>query len=232
VWGRFKRFLLLSLLAFVALTVGSVLLLRWLPPPGSAFMVHQFFSNLFDDRPHDLAYEWRSWGKISAYAGLAVMAAEDQKFPDHLGFDFEAIEKAQAHNENHRRKRGASTISQQVAKNLFLWPSRSWLRKGVEAYFTVLIEALWPKKRILEVYLNIVELGPDTYGDEAAAQRFWRKPAARLSPHEAALLAAVLPNPKRFRANAPSGYVQSRAQWIEGQMGQLGLGTVRDLEAD
>lgn len=229
-WGRIKKFLLLSLLALATLTLLPVLLLRWIPPPTSAFMMQQRISNLLDDKPHGgVAYEWVGWNRISPYAGLAVMAAEDQKFPDHMGFDIEAIEKAQKHNQKHRRKRGASTISQQVAKNLFLWPGRSWVRKGVEAYFTLLIETLWPKQRILEVYLNIAELGPDTFGVEAAAQKFWHKPASKLAPREAALLAAVLPNPKRFRANAPSGYVYSRALWIEGQMAQLGLDSVRDL---
>lgn len=229
-WRWLKKLLLLTMLAFVALTMLPVLLLRWVPPPTTAFILEQRINNLFDDKPHGgVAYDWVSWGKISAAAGLAVMASEDQKFPDHSGFDVEAIEKAQAHNQNHRRKRGASTISQQVAKNLFLWPGRSWARKGVEVYFTLLIENLWPKQRILEVYLNIAELGPDTFGVEAASQKFWNKPAARLTMHEAALLAAVLPNPKRFRADAPSGYVSARAKWIEGQMYHLGLDTVREL---
>jgi monofunctional biosynthetic peptidoglycan transglycosylase len=230
VWRWFKRLLLLTILAFVALTVLPVLLLRWIPPPASAFILEQRISNLFGDKPYEsVSYDWVSWSKISAYAGLAVMAGEDQKFPDHSGFDIEAIEKAQRHNQNHRRKRGASTISQQVAKNLFLWPGRSWARKGIEVYFTLLIETLWPKQRILEVYLNIAEFGPNTYGVEAAAQKFWRKPAAKLTAHEASLLAAVLPNPKRFRANAPSAYVSARALWIEGQMFHLGLDTVHDL---
>lgn len=228
--GWLKKILLLLLLALAALTILPVLLLRWVPPPASAFILEQRISNLFDDKKHDgVAYDWVSWEKISPYAGLAVIAAEDQKFPEHMGFDIEAIEKAQTHNQNHRRKRGASTISQQVAKNLFLWPGRSWLRKGVEAYFTLLIETLWSKQRILEVYLNIAEFGPDTFGVEAAAQNFWHKPASKLSAREASLLAAVLPNPKRFRAAAPSGYIYARALWIEGQMIQLGLGTVREL---
>lgn len=229
-WRWLKKIVLLSLLAFIVLTVLPVLLLRWIPPPTSAFILQQRINNLLDDKKHDgVDYDWVSWDKISPYAGLAVMAAEDQKFPDHMGFDIEAIEKAQRHNQNHRRKRGASTISQQVAKNLFLWPGRSWLRKGVEAYFTLLIETLWPKQRILEVYLNIAELGPDTFGVGAAAQKFWHKPAAKLTAREASLLAAVLPNPKRFRATAPSGYVYARAVWIEAQMNHLGLDYVRDL---
>jgi monofunctional biosynthetic peptidoglycan transglycosylase len=153
---------------------------------------------------------------------MAAIAAEDQQFPFHAGFDFESIRKAVQHNSKSKRKRGASTISQQVAKNLFLWSGRSWARKGLEVYFTVLIEAAWPKERILEVYLNVAEFGPGTYGVQAAAQRFFRKDAARLTRREAATLAAVLPNPKRFRADRPSNYVQKRRDSIMGQMRALG----------
>ena len=161
--------------------------------------------------------------EISPWMGLAVIAAEDQKFPDHWGFDVPAIEKALAHNErNENRIRGASTLSQQTAKNLFLWDGRSWLRKGLEVGLTVGIETVWSKKRILTVYLNIAEFGDGIFGVEAAAQRYFHKPASRLTPAEAALLAAVLPNPIRFRADAPSGYVHSRQAWILRQMRQLG----------
>jgi monofunctional biosynthetic peptidoglycan transglycosylase len=154
--------------------------------------------------------------------GVAVIAGEDQNFPDHFGFDWKAIEKAVEHNESSRRKRGASTVSMQTAKNLFLWESRSWLRKGFEAYFTLLLESTWPKKRILEVYLNIVEFGDGIYGVEAASRAYFGKAAKRLTPSEAALLAAVLPNPHKYRANAPSEYVRGRQEWILGQMRQLG----------
>jgi monofunctional biosynthetic peptidoglycan transglycosylase len=154
--------------------------------------------------------------------GLAVIAAEDQNFPEHSGFDWQAIEKALAHNERSRRKRGASTVSQQTAKNLFCWESRSWLRKGAEAWFTLLIETLWSKRRILEVYLNIVEFGDGLYGVEAASQAVFRKPAKRLTASECALLAAVLPNPHRYKARAPSAYVLGRQAWILKQMQQLG----------
>ena len=151
-----------------------------------------------------------------------MVASEDQKFPEHSGFDVEAIEKAYALNQHNHKVRGASTISQQVAKNLFLWPGRSYFRKGLEACFTVLIERLWPKRRILEIYLNVAEFGVGTYGAEAAAERFFHKPAARLTRADAAVLAAVLPNPEHFSAAAPSRYVQQRREWILGQMQALG----------
>jgi monofunctional biosynthetic peptidoglycan transglycosylase len=150
------------------------------------------------------------------------VASEDQKFPEHWGFDVEAIEKAYQLNQHSHRVRGASTISQQVAKNLFLWSGRSYFRKGLEAYFTVLIEGCWPKRRILEIYLNIAEFGSGTYGAEAAAQRFFHKSAARLTRSDAAVLAAVLPNPQRFSAAAPSRYIQQRRDWILQQMQALG----------
>ena len=168
------------------------------------------------------AYDWEPLERISPHAAMAAIAAEDQQFPFHAGFDFESIRKAVQHNAKSKRKRGASTISQQVAKNLFLWSGRSWVRKGLEVYFTVLIETIWPKERILEVYLNIAEFGPGTYGVQAAAQNFFDKDAARLTRREAATLAAVLPNPKRFRADRPSNYVQKRRDAIMGQMRALG----------
>ena len=160
---------------------------------------------------------------------LAVVAAEDQRFPVPDGFDFAAIERAVAHNKNHARKRGASTISQQVAKNLFLWPQRSWLRKGLEVYFTTAIETLWPKRRILEVYLNIAELGDGVWGVGAASRRYFGRHAKWLTPQQAAALAAVLPNPKKMRANAPGPYAQQRAVWIQAQMRQLGSGYLAKL---
>jgi len=228
------RKLLLGLaLGFLLLTVLPVVALRWLPVPTSSFMLHKRAGDLFDAQDHPaFRYDWVAWERIALTAKLAVVAAEDQKFADHLGFDLQAIQKAVKHNRRSRHTRGASTISQQVAKNLFLWPSRSWLRKGLEAWYTVLIELLWPKQRILEVYLNIAEFGDNTYGVEAAAQRYWKKPASRLGAREAALLAAVLPNPRRFRAAAPSAYVQRRAAWIRRQMGQLGADTVTELQPD
>jgi monofunctional biosynthetic peptidoglycan transglycosylase len=168
-----------------------------------------------------LRHSWAEWDRIAEPMKVAVIAAEDQRFPSHRGFDFEAIDQALAERER-GRIRGASTISQQVAKNLFLWPGRSWTRKGLEAYFTVLIETLWPKQRILEVYLNVAEFGRGIYGVGAASQTYFGKPAAQLTAEEAALLAAVLPSPKRFRVTAPSAYLRSRQHWILGQMHRLG----------
>jgi len=207
----------------VGASIALVVLLRWVPPPTSAFMIATRTASMGQgDFRYSNAYDWEPLERISPHAAMAAIAAEDQQFPFHAGFDFESIRKAVQHNAKSKRKRGASTISQQVAKNLFLWSGRSWARKGLEVYFTVLIEAAWPKERILEVYLNLVEFGPGTYGVQAAAQRFFDKDASRLTRREAATLAAVLPNPKRFRADRPSNYVQKRRDSIMGQMRALG----------
>jgi monofunctional glycosyltransferase len=202
----------------------SVLLLRFMNPWTSAFMVDARIASWFDDdpRPWRLQHTWRDYGEISAQLPLAVVASEDQRFPEHRGFDLKQIRKAMDEAQRGRRARGASTISQQVAKNLYLWNGRSWVRKGLEAWFTVLIETLWPKRRILEVYLNCAEFGYGIYGAEAAAQAFFGKPASRLTREEAARLAAVLPNPVRMRAERPSRYVQRRQREIASQMAALG----------
>jgi len=203
---------------------GGIALFSFLPVPFSAVMIERQLSRwLSGDFSYVAHSDWVSMDEISPWMGLAVIAAEDQKFPEHWGFDVGAIEKALAHNErNTSRIRGASTLSQQTAKNLFLWDGRSWVRKGLEAGLTLGIETVWSKKRILTMYLNIAEFGEGVFGVEAAAQRYFRKPASRLTPSEAALLAAVLPNPIRFKASAPSGYVRSRQAWIMRQMRQLG----------
>ncbi|WP_213786105.1 monofunctional biosynthetic peptidoglycan transglycosylase [Citrobacter portucalensis] len=203
---------------------GGIALFSVMPVPFSAVMVErQLGAWLSGDFGYVAHSDWVSMDEISPWMGLAVIAAEDQKFPDHWGFDVTAIEKALAHNErNENRIRGASTLSQQTAKNLFLWDGRSWVRKGLEAGLTLGMETVWSKKRILTVYLNIAEFGDGIFGVEAAAQRYFHKPASRLSLSEAALLAAVLPNPLRFKANAPSGYVRNRQAWIMHQMRQLG----------
>ena len=219
-----KRLLLRLLLVCVVFWGGGIAVFSVLPVPFSAVMLERQVSAWFSGDFHYVAHsDWVGMDEISPWLGLAVIAAEDQKFPDHWGFDVPAIEKALAHNErNENRIRGASTLSQQTAKNLFLWDGRSWLRKGLEVGLTVGIETVWSKKRILTVYLNIAEFGDGIFGVEAAAQRYFHKPASRLTPAEAALLAAVLPNPIRFRADAPSGYVHSRQAWILRQMRQLG----------
>jgi monofunctional biosynthetic peptidoglycan transglycosylase len=221
--GRLVRAILWTVLSCVVLTVGSVLLFRWINPPYSAFMAEtQIAAWASHDSSYVFRHSWVDLKRISPNLPLAVVAAEDQKFPEHWGFDVEAIEKAYALNQHSHRIHGASTISQQVAKNLFLWSGRSYFRKGLEAYFTVLIERCWPKRRILEIYLNIAEFGYGTYGAEAAAQRFFHTSAARLTRSDAAVLAAVLPNPQRFSAAAPSHYIQQRRDWILGQMQALG----------
>jgi len=221
--ARLGRAVLLAVAAWAALTVAVVVLLRWINPPTTAFMIRDRASALFSgDDGYQFRHEWRDWDQISKQAALAVVAAEDQRFAKHLGFDFKQIDKALEDRERGRRVRGASTISQQVAKNLFLWPGQSWFRKGLEAAITVLIELVWPKQRILEVYLNVAEFGRGTWGVQAASQRFFRKDAARLTRPEAALLAAVLPSPKRYRADNPGPYVRKRQAWIERQMVALG----------
>ena len=219
-----RRIFLRAVVVLAVFWGGGIALFSVMPVPFSAVMVErQLGAWLSGDFGYVAHSDWVSMDEISPWMGLAVIAAEDQKFPDHWGFDVTAIEKALAHNErNENRIRGASTLSQQTAKNLFLWDGRSWVRKGLEAGLTLGMETVWSKKRILTVYLNIAEFGDGIFGVEAAAQRYFHKPASRLSLSEAALLAAVLPNPLRFKANAPSGYVRSRQAWIMRQMRQLG----------
>ncbi|WP_319407899.1 monofunctional biosynthetic peptidoglycan transglycosylase [uncultured Desulfosarcina sp.] len=214
-WSVFN--LLWKTAVFIALVTGViVLVLRWVPPPTSAFMLQQRLSGIGVD------YRWTPMDRISPHAALAVIASEDQNFFDHWGVDLKAIAEAFKDNRTRIRPRGASTISQQVVKNLFLWPGRSYVRKGIEVYFTLLMEILWPKTRILEVYLNIAEMGTGVFGVEAAGQRFFHKPAARLNQREAATLAAVLPSPKRMLADRPSDYVIRRTWQIIEQMHALG----------
>jgi len=219
---RFRKVLAWVLLGAVGLSIVPVLLLRWVPPPTSAFMLRRSLANLVSRQGAPIRYHWTGWAQISPSMRVAVVAAEDQKFPHHWGFDFESIAEAIEDQGPRRRVRGASTITQQVARNLFLWPGRSYIRKGLEAYFTILLELFWPKRRILEVYLNIAEFGDGTHGVYAAAKTFFGKHPSELTPAEAALLAAVLPNPKHLHANTPSPYVEERARWIEEQMEQLG----------
>ena len=224
-------------LAFVVFSIAQVLALRFIDPPFSMFMVaRQLDAALAGDVRFRIAHDWRDMDAMSANLPLALVASEDQNFASHGGFDFKAIEKAQKHNEKMveraekrgkpvRRLRGASTISQQTAKNLFLWQGRGptrWLRKGLEVWYTALIELLWPKTRILEMYANVAEFGDGIYGGQAAARSFFRKDAARLSATEAARLAAVLPSPKRYSAARPGPYVQRRTNAIQRQMRYMG----------
>lgn len=220
---RWVRWVVLTPVLLALFSVLQVLVLRVVDPPFSMVMalrqVEAFASGDWKFRIH---YQWRDWDQMAASVPISLVAAEDQRFPEHKGFDLKAIEKAREHNAQGGRLRGASTISQQTAKNLFLWQGRSWVRKGLEAWYTVLIETLWPKQRILEVYANIAEFGDGTYGVQAAARRYWGKDASRLSPAESARLAAVLPAPRRYNAANPGPYVQRRAAWIQRQARQLG----------
>lgn len=229
---RFLRALLLKwLLFFLAGSIALAALFRWAPVPFSSLMVQRQFAGTFGSKGHQAQkYSWVSLEQISQHAPLAVIAAEDQKFLSHHGFDFEAIGKAWQENQRRKNPRGASTISQQVAKNLFLWPGKSFLRKGMEAYFTLLLEGLWPKRRILEVYLNVAEFGPGIFGVEAASRAYFHKPAAKLNAAEAAILAAILPSPLRSSVLKPSGYITNRAWQIQKQMRLLGgTGFLRPL---
>lgn len=206
----------IALLSVLATLFISLLLLRWVPVPTSAFMLwHRLHGN-------PVAYQWVPMDKISPELPIAVVASEDQRFLDHWGIDFEAVEKAMKENRYRARPRGGSTITQQVAKNLFLWSGGGWLRKGLEACLTMAIEICWPKRRILEVYLNIAQFGPNTFGAGAAAHRFFGLPPANIGGDQAALMAAVLPSPGTYRLRPPSPYVQQRAAEIRAEVERLG----------
>jgi len=235
---RWFRWLLALPFLFAAASTLQVAVLRFVDPPFTAFMaarvIEAWGQGEFGFR---VAYDWRDLDRMAPSLPLSMVAAEDQNFDSHHGFDLAAIEKARVHNRKMveraekrgrpvTRIRGASTISQQVAKNVFLWQGSSrvsrWARKGLEAWYTVLIEALWPKSRILEVYANVAEFGDGVYGGQAAARRYWGKDASRLTANESARLAAVLPSPRRYSAHRPGPYVQRRATRIERQVRQIG----------
>jgi len=216
---KFFRFITKSILWFLIITIGLVVLFKWIPVPITPLMVIRYFEN---DSPKILKHDWKSLENISENLQLAVICSEDQNFLKHNGFDIAAIEKAIESNKNGKRIRGASSISQQTAKNVFLWPKRSWLRKGFETYFTFLIELFWSKERIMEVYLNSIEMGNGIYGAEAASQYWFKKPATKLSKLEASAIAAILPNPRKYKANPASNYIASRKNWIINQMSFYG----------
>ncbi|WP_315708634.1 monofunctional biosynthetic peptidoglycan transglycosylase [Brenneria uluponensis] len=219
-----KRWISRAILVVLGFWLLEILLFAFLPVPFSTVMVDRQLTAWFNGNFSYVAHsDWVSMDEIAPAMPLAVIAAEDQKFPYHWGFDFAAINAALRHNERYEgRIRGASTLSQQTVKNLMLWDSRSWFRKGLEAGLTVAIELVWTKRRILTVYLNIAEFGPGVFGVERAARYYFKKPASRLTASEAAMLAAVLPNPIHYHANAPSVYVIRRQQWILRQMHQIG----------
>lgn len=217
---RLYRVFLKFTLYFLVVTIAWVVLYRFINPPITPFMVIRYFESSAKNK--SINKEWKNYENISESLGLAVIAAEDQKFFEHDGFDIESIQTAIDRNKKGKRVRGASTISQQVAKNVFLWPSRTWLRKGLEAYFTFLVEMLWNKKRILEVYLNVAEMGDGIYGAETAARLYFKKSAESLTRGEATLIAAALPNPRKMSPAKPSAYVYKRQRWIIQQMKNLG----------
>jgi monofunctional biosynthetic peptidoglycan transglycosylase len=219
------KFVIKTLLIIITVTVLWVLIYRFINPPLTPLMVIGYFGEA-----KTIKKKWKDYDEISEYMKLAVIASEDQKFPLHDGFDIESIKDAIDEKMNGDRLRGASTISQQTAKNVFLWPSRTWARKGAEAYFTFLIENIWSKKRILEVYLNVIETGKGIYGVDEAGEIYFGKPAGKLNREESALIAAILPNPVDMSAVRPSGYVRERQGWIMGQMDNLGTGYLKKIE--
>ena len=219
---RILRWIRNIILILIGLSIFFTLLYKFVPVYYTPLMFIRYFENVKAGKEARIERKWKSLDEISTNLWLAVVASEDNNFMKHHGFDIDAIKKAQKYNQTHARKRGASTISQQVAKNVFLWPSRTWVRKGLEAYFTFLIETFWSKKRILEVYLNVIEIGPGIYGAEAASQIYFHKPASKLTRGEAALIAAVLPAPLRRNPAKPSSYVLSRQQWILWNMNNIG----------
>lgn len=219
---RVFRFLYKSLLWFFAISIGLVVVFKWVPIPITPLMVIRSVQQVVNGDDIVMKHDWESIDNISKNLQLAVICAEDQNFLNHHGFDMKAIEKAIEYNKRGKKTRGASTISQQTAKNVFLWPHRSWVRKGLEAYFTFLIELVWSKERIMEVYLNSVEMGPGIYGAEAAAQHWFNKPASNLRLNQATAIAAILPSPLRYRANPATNYIQRRKNWIARQINFFG----------
>ena len=216
------RFLFKIALWFFIISIGLTLIYRFIPVPVTPLMVIRLWEQAWDEKKDVRLYkDWVSIDNISKNMPQAVYAAEDQKFLEHNGFDWKAMEEAWEKNKKGKRIKGASTISQQTAKNVFLWPSRNLVRKGLEAYFTFLIETIWTKERIMEVYLNVIEMGPGIYGIEAASQTFYNRPASKLTRQQAAMIAAVLPNPIRWSPAKPTGYIRGRQSWILRQMNNL-----------
>jgi monofunctional biosynthetic peptidoglycan transglycosylase len=220
--GKIKTIILWSVFAFFASTILTVAMYRWVPIYATPLVIIRTIEYAFQGKWVPVNKNWTSIDDISPHLQKAVIASEDPKFLSHNGFDFEAIAKAIDANKRRKVKMGASTITQQTAKNVFLYPSRTYLRKGMEVYFTVLIEAMWDKRRILEVYLNVIELGPGVYGAEAASNYYWKKPASKLALGEAQLFAAILPNPRRWNPTKPTNFVLRRRNFIRRNLVLLG----------
>ena len=222
---RFFKFIFKTLVWFIVISVLWVVAYKFVPVPYTPLMAIRAYNG---DENYQTRHQWRSVDDISTYLQLAVICSEDQNFMKHNGFDYDAIEKAYEKNKAGKKLRGASTISQQTAKNVFLWPDRSWFRKGMEVYFTFLIETIWSKERIMEVYLNSIEMGNGVYGAEAAAQYWFNKSAKNLSQYEAAAIAAILPNPRNYKASPASTYIEKRKSWIVKQMRYYGTFTLQE----
>jgi monofunctional biosynthetic peptidoglycan transglycosylase len=218
----FFKFIFKAIFWLFVFSIVMVFVYKWVPVKVTPLMVIRYFETNETNAKNVWKHDWVSIDEISKNLQRAVICSEDQNFLNHNGFDYKAIEKAIEDNKKGKRVRGASTISQQTAKNVFLWPQRSWFRKGLETYFTFLIELCWSKERIMEVYLNSIEMGKGIYGAEAASQYWFKKSTLKLTPIEAAAIAAILPNPRKYKANPASNYIQNRKVWIVRQMGYLG----------
>ena len=218
---RFFKFIFKTLFWLIVLSVVVVFVFKWAPVPITSLMVIRNIEQT-DASKKGWEHDWVPIEEISTHLQLAVICSEDQNFLKHHGFDIKAIEKAYENNKKGKKLKGASTISQQTAKNVFLWPKRSWLRKGLETYFTFLIELIWSKERIIEVYLNSIEMGPGIYGAEAASQYWFKKSASKLSKYEAAAIASILPSPLKYKARPASPYIEGRKAWIVRQMNYFG----------
>jgi monofunctional glycosyltransferase len=229
---KLKNFILKSILWFFILSIASVIIFRWVPIPITPLMIKRCIEQKMDGKAMKLKKDWVPLEEISPKLQLAVVCSEDQKYLEHNGFDFDALKKAWKSNSKGKKIRGGSTISQQTAKNVFLWDGRNYLRKGFEAYFTVLIEIFWSKERIMEVYLNVIEMGDGVYGSEAAAQEFFGTNALRLNKNQAAQIAAVLPNPRKYSAKNPNAYVSGRKNWVLKQMQYWGMKLDYDLDKE
>ena len=216
------RFIWKAMLWFFAISIFSVIVFRFIPIPFTPLMASRAIDNIIEGNELAFSHDWEPLENISPNLQKAVIASEDATFLTHHGFDFSAMQKAFKNNQKGKRIKGGSTISQQTAKNVFLWQGRSYLRKGLEAYFTVLIELFWGKERIMEVYLNSIEMGNNVYGAEAASYHWYQKKASELSKHEAAGIASILPNPRKFKAKNSSSYIEGRKVRIVKRMRQVG----------
>ena len=226
--AKITKFILKTIFWFLITSIVSVILFRFVPVPVTPLMIIRCVEQKSEGKDMRLKHDWVPLEEINEKLQLAVVCSEDQNYLKHSGFDWGAIKKAMKQNKKGKRIRGGSTITQQTAKNVFLWQGRSYIRKGFEAYFTFLIELFWSKERIMEVYLNSIEMGDGVYGAEAAAQFWFKKSANKLTKDQAAAIAAILPNPRKFVANPPSAYVNGRKVWIKQQMNFWG----NDLDYD